>query len=247
MEDDRSIIAESESWPVSIYRDLLINLMERVRFDMEMGVEDYALSLDSAFQPGETVSALSRQSRFLTIESLRLAVSGCKNCKLYKTRKNTVFGEGNHKTDIMFIGEGPGSDEDDAGLPFVGKAGQLLDKILKATGLNRNEVYITNVVKCRPPNNRIPEQDEISTCIPYLENQIMILKPKFIVCLGLTAAQTLLSTKSSIPLLRGKIHTYKGIKVLVTYHPGALLRNETLKRPVWEDMKFLMAEFKKFK
>ena len=142
----------------------------------------------------------------------------------------------------MFIGEGPGRDEDVTGLPFVGAAGQLLTKIIEATKLRREDVYITNVVKCRPPNNRNPDPDEIAACNPYLLRQIEIIKPELICALGKVSAQALLDTDVPVGKLRGKVHLFQGIRLIVTYHPAALLRNPALKKPTWEDMKLLRKE-----
>jgi DNA polymerase len=155
------------------------------------------------------------------------------------TRTNFVFGSGNPEADIMVVGEAPGADEDAQGLPFVGRAGQLLTKILESIELPREEVYICNIMKCRPPNNRKPLVQETDECEPYLWKQIELIKPKFILALGLTAANTLLKNKESMSALRGKVHDYHGIRMIVTYHPAALLRNPEWKRSTWEDVKYL--------
>jgi len=177
-----------------------------------------------------------------TLESLRKDTGDCTRCKLCKGRTNLVFGDGNANADLMFVGEGPGFDEDQQGIPFVGKAGRLLTKIIEAMGLKRKDVYIANIVKCRPPNNRNPETDEIETCFPFLLKQIEIIEPKIIVCLGAFAAQTLLKTDERISKLRGKISDFNGIKLIPTFHPAFLLRNQSMKKPVWEDMKLVMKE-----
>jgi DNA polymerase len=148
-----------------------------------------------------------------------------------------VFGEGNEKATLMFIGEGPGYDEDLQGKPFVGRAGQLLTKIIESVNLSREEVYITNIIKCRPPQNRNPESDEIQSCHPFLMKQISVIQPKIICALGTFSAQTLLKTDTKITALRGKVYDLEGIKVIPTYHPAFLLRNPEKKREVWEDMK----------
>jgi DNA polymerase len=150
-----------------------------------------------------------------------------------------VFGSGNPNADIMVIGEAPGADEDEQGLPFVGRAGQLLTKILESIEMPREQVYICNILKCRPPNNRKPLASETDQCEPYLWKQIELIKPKFILALGLTAANTLLKNKESMTALRGKVHDYQGISTIVTYHPAALLRNPDWKKHTWEDVKFL--------
>lgn len=167
----------------------------------------------------------------------------CKRCKLHLTRRHIVFGEGNEKAKLVFVGEAPGEDEDRQGSPFVGKAGQLLTRIINAIGLTREEVYITNIIKCRPPRNRNPQQDEIVTCEPFLGQQLEIIQPKIICALGSFAAQTLLKTAEKISQLRGRFHEYRGIKVMPTYHPAFLLRNPHKKREAWEDMKKIHGEY----
>lgn len=174
-----------------------------------------------------------------SLKQLEGQICDCLKCPLGPTRTKFVFGDGNPQAKIMFIGEGPGADEDAQGIPFVGRAGQLLNKILAAIDLKREDVYICNIVKCRPPNNREPLPVEMETCTPYLYKQIDLIKPKFIVCLGRTSAQWLLQTKDSLGKLRESVYDYKGAKLIVTYHPAALLRNEGWKRPTWEDMKKL--------
>lgn len=169
----------------------------------------------------------------------RQQIGDCKKCHLHQTRTKFVFGEGNPNADIMFIGEAPGAEEDQQGEPFVGAAGQLLTKILAAIDLTREEVYIANILKCRPPNNRDPQPLEVEHCEPYLINQIKLIRPRIICALGRISAQTLLKTKQSLSSLRGKIHTYQNIKLIVTYHPAALLRYPNYKRDTWEDMKML--------
>ena len=168
----------------------------------------------------------------------------CQRCKLARGRNRIVFGEGNPKAKLVFIGEGPGFEEDRKGQPFVGAAGQLLTRIIEAIKLSRHQVYICNIIKCRPPGNRNPESDEIKTCFPFLERQLVAIQPDFIVALGTFAAQTLLGTTISISRLRGRFHKYKGIRVVPTYHPAYLLRNPAKKRDVWEDMKMLMKEYR---
>ena len=171
------------------------------------------------------------------LENLYAQISDCQKCPLGSTRTNFVFGVGNPRSRVMFIGEAPGADEDAQGEPFVGRAGQLLNKILEAVGLKREEVYICNILKCRPPNNRDPEVTEMETCSPYLLKQIELIRPKFIICLGRISAQWLLQTNDSLTTMRGKFHEFQGAKLMVTYHPAALLRNPNWKRPAWEDMK----------
>lgn len=172
-----------------------------------------------------------------TLDELNSKISSCMKCPLGSTRTNFVFGVGNPNAKVMFIGEAPGADEDAQGEPFVGRAGQLLNKILAAVNLKREEVYICNILKCRPPQNRDPLAAEMETCIPYLEKQIEIIKPQFIICLGRIAAQWLLQTNDTLTRLREKVHKYRDTKLIITYHPAALLRNPNWKRPAWEDMK----------
>jgi len=177
-----------------------------------------------------------------TLESIRKDLGDCRRCRLCDGRRNIVFGEGNHSAKLVFVGEGPGYEEDQRGRPFVGAAGQLLTKIIQAIKLTREQVYICNIIKCRPPKNRNPLPDEILACSPFLQRQIAVLKPDFICALGTFATQTLLKTKEPISRLRGNFHKYRGIRVLPTYHPAYLLRNPDKKRDVWEDMKMLMNE-----
>lgn len=169
-------------------------------------------------------------------------VQSCVRCtELVRNRTRTVFGVGNVDTELLFVGEAPGADEDKAGEPFVGAAGQLLNKIITACKLNREEIYIANVLKCRPPGNRQPVADEVANCRGYLDRQIKLIQPRFICCLGLVAAQTILNTTTSIGKLRKQIHQVDGIKVVATYHPAYLLRNPNAKKDVWDDMKMLMS------
>jgi|Deesub1362B_J571_1020462.scaffolds.fasta_scaffold06338_3 DNA polymerase len=165
-------------------------------------------------------------------------IKNCQRCPLGETRINFVFGVGDPDAKLMLIGEAPGKDEDEQGEPFVGRAGQLLNKILKAIQFEREEVYIANILKCRPPNNRDPLPDEVAQCEPYLHRQIEIIQPKLILALGRVAGQTLLKTKTSLANLRGRLHEYRGIPLIVTFHPAALLRNPQFKRPTWYDVQY---------
>jgi len=175
-----------------------------------------------------------------TLETLGQKALTCARCVLSSARKNVVFGQGVEKPLVLVVGEGPGAEEDSQGLPFVGASGQLLDKMLFSIGLDRRKnCYIANVVKCRPPNNREPAPDERAACMPYLRQQIRLLSPKAILCAGRTAAQALLSTTEGINRLRTRMHEYEGIPVVASFHPSALLRDPTLKRPAWEDLKRL--------
>lgn len=178
------------------------------------------------------------------IDSLKNEISNCKRCSLHKTRHNIVLGAGNPKAELMFIGEAPGEDEDLQGLPFVGRAGQLLTKIVEAMGFKRSDVYIANILKCRPPNNRPPLPNEIEECEDILKKQIDIIKPKIICTLGKFASQTLLRTETTISALRGNFKEYNGIKLMPTFHPAYLLRNPNDKKLVWADMKKIMKELK---
>ena len=178
-----------------------------------------------------------------TLAEIRSDLGDCHRCTLARHRKNIVFGSGSSKSKLVFVGEGPGFEEDRQGEPFVGPAGQLLTKIIEAIKLTRNQTYICNIVKCRPPGNRNPETDEINTCFEFLERQIAAIQPDTICVLGAVAAQTLLNTAEPISQLRGRFYHYKGIKVIATYHPAYLLRNPEKKRDVWEDMKMLMKEY----
>lgn len=182
-----------------------------------------------------------------SLDELREKIKHCQKCPLGMTRTNFVFGEGNPKADIMVIGEAPGADEDAQGRPFVGKAGQLLTKILASVGFQREDVFIGNINKCRPPGNRTPSKNEVDACEPYLIKQIELIKPKFILALGLTAANTLFKSNYKMGDIRGKLFDYNGIQTLVTYHPAALLRNPGWKKPVWDDMKLLRKLYDDYK
>ena len=176
-----------------------------------------------------------------SLERICGELTGCTRCKLHRRRTNIVFGVGNPHAELVFVGEGPGHDEDVQGIPFVGRAGQLLTQMIKAMGLSRDDVYIANVVKCRPPENRTPEKDEIATCLPFLLRQLTNINPKVIVCLGSVAAQALLNTNKSISHFRGQWIDFRGAKLIATYHPAYLLRNPHAKPEVWADLKKVMA------
>lgn len=175
-----------------------------------------------------------------SLEALRSFVGDCRRCELYRGRTNLVFGEGSRQARLVFVGEGPGREEDMEGRPFVGEAGKLLTRIIKAMGLTRDEVYICNVVKCRPPKNRDPEIDEMETCIPFLKKQLNIISPDVICTLGRVAGRGLLGQDFKISVERGKWRSYEGIPLMPTYHPAYLLRNPSAKRPVWEDVQEIM-------
>ena len=177
-----------------------------------------------------------------TLLKIREDIGDCTRCKLHKGRNKIVFGDGSPKAELVFIGEGPGADEDQQGIPFVGRAGKLLTQMIEAMGLQRKDVYICNVVKCRPPENRAPEPDEVATCSPYLLRQIDVIRPKVIVCLGAVAAKTLLETTRGISQFRGQWLEWRGHKLMATYHPAYLLRNPNAKGEVWKDLQKVMAE-----
>lgn len=176
-----------------------------------------------------------------TLLKIRTDLGECTRCKLHKTRNSIVFGDGNPNAQLVFVGEGPGHDEDMQGLPFVGRAGKLLTQMIEAMGLQRKDVYICNVVKCRPPENRAPEKDEVAECSPFLLRQIDAIAPKVIVCLGAIAAQTLLQTARGISQFRGQWLEFRGRKLMATYHPAYLLRNPSAKGEVWKDLQKVMA------
>ncbi len=197
---------------------------------------------DIPFLPG--IKLEEAYPEFDDLEILKKKALECKGCRLRETCQQVVFSTGNPNSKIIFVGEGPGSDEDEQGIPFVGRAGHLLNQILTAAEFKREEVYITNVVKCRPPGNRLPNPDEVKMCRNYLEAEIRIIKPKIVVCLGAMATQTVVDPKARISQLRGKWLQKNGIRIMPTYHPAALLRNPNYKRPVWEDFKLIRDVYK---
>jgi uracil-DNA glycosylase family 4 len=200
---------------------------------------DPGLTLGTQELPTEAPVTFSKNAAEALV-AIREDIGDCTRCKLHKLgRTQVVFGVGNPGADLMFVGEAPGADEDEQGIPFIGRAGQLLTKIIEAIELKRDDVYIANIIKCRPPQNRNPEQDEVETCEPFLFRQIEIVKPKVIVALGKYAAQTLLKTDTPISRLRGQVFDYRGAKLIPTFHPAYLLRNPSSKREVWEDMKLV--------
>jgi DNA polymerase len=198
-------------------------------------------ALDTLFAPtGE-----KPEDAAAAIKKLAPVVQSCSKCHLAKTRTNVVLGEGNPYAKLMFIGEAPGADEDAQGLPFVGRAGQLLTRIIEAINLKRSDVYICNILKCRPPENRTPAPDEIECCLPFLMEQIRSIRPRIICALGNTAAQTLLRTKTPMNRMRAKFHAFGESILMPTYHPSALLRNPEYKKPTWEDMQMIQHELEK--
>ena len=186
-------------------------------------------------------------TRSSDLESIRAEIGDCQRCKLAPKRTNIVFGSGNPNADLVFVGEAPGFDEDQQGLPFVGRAGQLLTKIIESINLKREDVYICNVLKCRPPDNRNPEPDEVAACNPFMKKQLATIRPKIVCCLGTFAAQTVLQTASPISKLRGKFFDVDGIRIIATFHPAYLLRSPDKKREVWEDMKQIRDELSRLK
>jgi len=227
----------------SAFGYIVDEITHTLQFMAERGYKGF----DCASQCLEIVESwgLEKQKLTETLEEIREDLGDCRRCGLSKSRSHIVFGEGNPKARMVFVGEGPGYDEDQSGRPFVGAAGRLLTKIIEAIQFTRGQVYICNIIKCRPPGNRNPLPDEIETCSPFLTRQLAAIKPEFICALGTFAAQTLLATNEPISKLRGSFHEYMGIKVLPTYHPAYLLRNPDKKRDVWEDMKKLMREMDK--
>jgi uracil-DNA glycosylase len=208
------------------------SLHDQLRFFRDLGVTDLFLEAPRgvpALIPGSMPD----------LPSLQKFLDGCPRCKLSQGRTHIVFGQGNPKADLMFVGEAPGRDEDEQGLAFVGRAGQLLTKIIEAIGKKREDVFIANVLKCRPPNNRNPEPDEVASCMPFLQEQIRLISPRVIVTLGTFAAQALLETDEPIGRMRGRWRTARGVRVMPTFHPAFLLRSPERKKDVWEDMKLV--------
>jgi DNA polymerase len=232
-------------------------LAEHLRFFQELGVAGVRLTppdrrqtvqqparVDVSSEPSGEVTAapVSVIRSAETLPDIRTDIGDCTRCKLHRLgRRQIVYGVGNPSADLMFVGEAPGADEDIQGIPFVGKAGQLLTKIIEAIGLQRDDVYIANVIKCRPPDNRNPEPEEVDTCEPFLFRQIAVIKPKVIVALGKFAAQALLKTQDPISRLRGRVYGFRGAKLVPTFHPAFLLRSPDKKREVWDDMKKVRA------
>jgi DNA polymerase len=232
-------------------------LAEHLRFFQELGVA--GISRDESWrrrpsepdtgatlrvQPVATIPARIELSRSVAeaLAAIRTDIGDCTRCKLHRLgRKQVVFGVGNPTADVMFVGEAPGADEDEQGIPFVGRAGQLLTKMIEAMGYGRNDVYIANVIKCRPPGNRDPEPDEVATCEPFLFRQIDTVQPKVVIALGSFAARTLLKTQDPISRLRGRVYNYRDAKLIPTFHPSFLLRSPGYKREAWEDLKRALA------
>ncbi|MBI5166336.1 MAG: uracil-DNA glycosylase [candidate division NC10 bacterium] len=220
-------------------RALISQLKDHLQAQRELGL-DYLILNRPRRQQAE-------RARPLNLAEIRELLGDCKRCKLHSGRRNIVFGVGSEKADLVFVGEAPGADEDEQGEPFVGRAGQLLTRIIEAIKLKRDQVYICNIIKCRPPANRSPEPNEIAACEPFLIAQLQAIRPKLICALGTFAAQTLLRTREPIGKLRGRFHSYQRIPLLPTFHPAYLLRNPYEKRKVWEDMQLLQREYVRLK
>jgi uracil-DNA glycosylase len=205
--------------------------------------EDHPIPPRNPFPaPPEIATAVPAAARAAALQLIREDIGDCTRCALHKGRNKIVFGDGNPAARLMFVGEGPGADEDAQGIPFVGKAGQLLNNMIAAMGLKRAEVYIANVVKCRPPGNRTPEPDEANTCTPFLFRQIDVVRPQVLVALGATAATYLLGARQPLAGLRGRVHAFRGTQLIVTYHPAYLLRDPRQKKEAWADLQIAMKE-----
>src|SRR5262249_22178621 len=236
-------------------------LIARVNYYREMGIYDFyrrpvaeggagenaepAAEAEILIAAGPAASLFDSPMPVITdkraaLKAIREDIGDCTRCRLHKGRKNIVFGVGNANAELMFVGEGPGADEDEQGEPFVGRAGQLLNNMIAAMGLERRDVYIANVVKCRPPQNRTPEKDECDTCSPFLLRQIEVIRPKVIVALGAVAAKNLLAMNDSMASLRGRWYDFKGARLAVTYHPAYLLRDPRQKKEAWKDLQMVM-------
>jgi len=212
---------------------ITMTIKEHIKEQLELG-ENYISKEETKFPYAE-----------LEFDELRSRAMVCTKCQLHENRTNVVFGKGNQEAELVLVGEAPGRDEDEQGEPFVGAAGKLLTKIINAIELTREDIYITNIVKCRPPENRNPKTDEIETCIPFLIRELQLIKPKIICTLGSVATHALLDTEQGITKIRGKFYDFGQAKLISTFHPAYLLRNESAKRPVWEDMKMIRDELQK--
>jgi uracil-DNA glycosylase len=228
-------VGENSVNPAAELKEIVGHAKRYLAAGAEMGLDPPGISF-RAPEPAE-----NRPSQIGTLEALRDFIGDCRRCKLWEGRTRLVFGEGSPRARLVFVGEGPGRDEDAEGRPFVGEAGKLLTKIIEnGMGLNREDVYICNVVKCRPPKNRVPERDEVASCIPFLKRQLEIIRPEVICALGLTAAQSLLGRPFTMNRERGTWVSYQDIPMMPTYHPAYLLRNPSAKRQVWEDVQKIM-------
>jgi DNA polymerase len=235
MDRHEAVLRELNMYPLWVRRDMATPDTEQLQ-----AVATEAPVPNSYVQPSEIKSGidiLRSDAGNFNWPELKIAVHSCQACKLRAGCTQSVFGVGDEKADWLFVGEGPGADEDEQGEPFVGQAGKLLDNMLMAIKLKRGKkVYIANVVKCRPPNNRVPESNEVATCLPYLQQQIALIQPKVIVALGKTAANALLGNQSTLGSLRGTLHHYQNIPLIATYHPAYLLRSPSEKAKVWQDL-----------
>ncbi len=220
-------------------KETIAGLRHYLEEEMELGWEGWENNLTIKLDRGISSTA--------NLDNIRQELGDCHRCALHNSRTHIVFGTGNPHAELVFVGEAPGREEDLQGEPFVGQAGQLLTRIIEAIGLKRQEVYITNVIKCRPPENRNPAPEEIAACEPFLIKQLQAIRPRLICALGTFAAQTLLKTEAKISSLRGRFHLYQGIPLMPTYHPAFLLRNPQKKRDVWEDMKKLKKEYEQLR
>ncbi|MBP1713116.1 MAG: hypothetical protein H6Q42_1319 [Deltaproteobacteria bacterium] len=227
------------------FRRLVAGLCHHLEEERDSGFEGWPLAVKKETKRESAKGRADRERLSETLADVRQELGDCRRCKLHRKRTNIVFGSGNPRAKLVFVGEGPGRDEDLQGEPFVGQAGKLLTRIIEAIQLTREEVYIANIIKCRPPENRNPEPDEIAACEPFLVKQLKVIQPKLICALGTFAAQTLLQTGEKISALRGRFHSYQGILLMPTYHPAFLLRNPNYKRDVWEDVKKVKAEYEK--
>lgn len=223
------------------FSELIHETRHTLRYLAETGVKGFECT-------PETLQVIERWGRPAapnrpavdSLEAIRADLGECRRCPLWRQRKNIVFGEGHAQPRLVFVGEGPGYEEDQSGRPFVGAAGRLLDRIIQAMRLKRDEIYICNIVKCRPPRNRAPQPEEIETCVPFLKRQLAALNPQVICTLGATAAKSLLAADVPISALRGRFHDYKGIHVMPIFHPAYLLRNPEKKRETWDDLQQVM-------
>ncbi len=232
------------------FSEIVSDIREYLDYQKDLGMEGLPASHEFTDYPHESwihstnsLSTRGCKANSVILETIKKELTDCKRCKLHLERRNIVFGAGNEDAKLIFVGEAPGRDEDIQGEPFVGSAGQLLTKIINAINMTRKDVYIANIIKCRPPGNRDPEPDEIAACEPFLARQIQVIRPEIICALGAFAAKTLLKTDRKISELRGRFHDYQGIKLIPTYHPAFLLRNHRFKQPVWEDMQMIQKEY----
>ena len=238
---------EAKGNPADELLELVRSLKSQIQYDIDAGKTPTYLRMKEEITVGDKstgdksgLQSLKPSRKTLTLGDVKEELGDCQRCPLGRLRTNIVFGEGNPKAEIVFVGEAPGGDEDIQGRPFVGRAGQLLARIIEAMGLKRTDVYICNILKCRPPGNRNPGPEEIAACEPILVKQLEAINPRVICALGTFAARTLLKTDVPITLLRGKFHAYHGIQLMPTYHPAYLLRNPGAKKQVWEDVQKIM-------